>query len=348
MQSCTIISKIERLAAASTRRNFPGVDAGAKLAAVLIVVSFLPGCGHAPVEDSQPKQARSEVERGPVRVSVEVQPARARLSDQPTMTLTIDCEPGVSVEKPVFADSIGDFRIHDVQEPLPQVKNQREITQQIFTLEPTRTGELPIFPIAVRFTDTRPEGDGKQHIVETEEFTVDIVSVVDSEVTSLDELRSQSPPIALPRPARVLLWSLTAAVVAIAGVVLAWWLRKRHRKTVEQRRLSAKEIAQLELQKLWESGLAERDVKLYYVDVTGIVRRYIERTTAVRAPEQTTEEFLREISRRNTFPPEEGRRLKNFLESADLVKFAAHQPRAEDIHESFQRAKDFVGFEPSY
>jgi len=36
-------------------------------------------------------------------------------------------------------------------------------------------------------------------------------------------------------------------------------------------------------------------------------------------------------------------RLRDFLESADLVKFAAHQPRADDIAESIRRARLFIG-----
>jgi hypothetical protein len=38
--------------------------------------------------------------------------------------------------------------------------------------------------------------------------------------------------------------------------------------------------------------------------------------------------------------------LKDFLESADLVKFAAHQPMFSDVEESFRRAKVFVGLVP--
>ena len=85
---------------------------------------------------------------------------------------------------------------------------------------------------------------------------------------------------------------------------------------------------------------------VYFVELTAIVRRYIERTTGIHAPEQTTEEFLREISRANTFGREENERLKDFLESADLVKFAAYRPRREDIQESFQRAEVFIGLRP--
>jgi hypothetical protein len=107
--------------------------------------------------------------------------------------------------------------------------------------------------------------------------------------------------------------------------------------------LSPKELAWLELERLVQQNLAQKDVKLFYVELTGVIRRYIERSTGVRAPEQTTEEFLSQISRHTSFAAEESDRLKAFLESADLVKFAAQEPRAEDIEEAFERAKVFIG-----
>lgn len=118
-----------------------------------------------------------------------------------------------------------------------------------------------------------------------------------------------------------------------------------------------------ELAWLAHDRLAQRDVKRFYVELTGIVRRYIEQTTGVRAPEQTTEEFLREIGRSKRVisqgeeSPREGvsrdwlvaptlvSALKDFLESADLVKFAAHQPQEKDIAGSFERAERFVRLE---
>ena len=55
---------------------------------------------------------------------------------------------------------------------------------------------------------------------------------------------------------------------------------------------------------------------------------------------------MREISQANTFDRDTNDRLRNFLESADLVKFAAYRPRQEDIEESFSRAKIFIGLKP--
>jgi len=294
-------------------------------------------------EDDKP--ARSEVERGPVRVTVEVEPAKARLSDEPTLTLTIDYERGVTVRKPPFGESLGDFVIRDFREPLPQIAGEREIIRQIYTLEPTRTGELPILPISVTFTDTRPDGDGREHTIETEGLTVEVASVVGSELPSLEELRPAAAPVELPEPGSFRLWWLIAGALVVFAGALAWWRWRRRHRAVEAKPLSPRELAYLELEKLLEAGLAEKDVKQYYVELTAVVRRYIERTTGVHAPEQTTEEFLHEISRQATFPSEESIRLQQFLESADLVKFAAHQPRRQDIEASFHRAKVFIGLE---
>ena len=132
----------------------------------------------------------------------------------------------------------------------------------------------------------------------------------------------------------------------LSVVLLLAWRRLRRQTCSEVPQLSPFERAYLELDTLIERNLAETDVKLFYVELTAIVRRYIERTTGVRAPEQTTEEFLREIGSFATFSPDDRARLQQFLESADLVKFAGQRPDNQDIEQSFERAKAFIGIQP--
>jgi len=289
--------------------------------------------------------ARSQVERGPLTLTVEVQPKHARLSDEPTLTLTLDYAAGLTVHKPPFGEALGDFLIRDFREPLPKTKGDREIVRQIYTLEPTRSGTLIVEPIGVTFVDTRPDGDGKEHTVATEAVEIDVTTVQASEAPSLDDLRPAAGPIELT-PARTgwAWWlGLGALVIAVAGFFL--WRRMRRRPEAEQPVLSPREMAYLELQQLLEDPLAADDVKLFYVELTAIVRRYIERTTGVRAPKQTTEEFLHTISRQHTFARTERQQLKDFLESSDLVKFAAQHPNKEVVEASFQLAKVFIGLE---
>ena len=287
--------------------------------------------------------ARSEVELGPVQVTVEVEPAEARLSDEPVLTLTIRSRDGVDVVKPPFGESLGDFLIRDFREPLPKVEDEWRILQQVYTLEPTRTGELAIWPISVTFTDNRTDGDGREHTLQTEGLSVAIASVVEDEVPSLDSLKPMADPVELSTAGRTVLWLAALILLLAAGGGLFAWRRLRRRAVEAAVELTPRELAWLELERLIERNLVEEDVKLFYVGLTGVVRRYIERTTGIRAPEQTTAEFLSQIAHQTTFAAEESRRLRDFLESADLVKFAAHQPRPQDIEEAFDRAKLFIG-----
>ena len=252
---------------------------------LLALLLILPGCGASSAlstDTASAKPARSEVQRGPVRVTVEVQPSKASLSDEPVLTLTIDAEEGVAVEKPPFGSTLGGFTIRNLREPLPKISNGREVIQQIYTLEPTETGRLRIDPISVAFTDRRPNGDGRRHSVETEPLSIEVTSLVGDKAPSLGDLRPPADPIGLPSHVALLLWSL-AAVMA-ATVVAGWWLsrRRRREKTVDALILSPEQLANMELDKLVACGLAERDIKQFYVELTSIVRRYIERTTGIR------------------------------------------------------------------
>lgn len=293
----------------------------------------------------KPKVAKTQIERGPVKVMVEVRPAPARLSDEPKLTLLIEHQQGVTVEKLPFGEAIGDFVIRDFHEPIPETKGDRQILRQVYTLEPTRSGTLRIDPVRVTFTDSRSDGDGKTHTVETEPVEVEITSVLESGASSLEDLQGMLGPQQLPpRRSNAYFWLMASVLIAIFTVAVVWIVRRR-RQPDEEKQLTPQEMAYLELEKLLNENLGEADVKLFYVRLTGIVRHYIERTTNVHAPEQTTEEFLREIGDRNLFSRDDESRLKAFLESADIVKFAAHQPTAGDVEQAFERAKIFVGLE---
>ena len=287
---------------------------------------------------------RSEVENGPVRVTAAIDPAKMALSDEARLTLSIEYEDGATVKFPPFGKKIGGFTIRDVLTPLPKTVEGRHLIEETFVLEPTESGRLVIWPINVTYTDSRGDGDGKQHSLRTEELSVHVTSVVDAADASLANLRPVSQPVGMPFPIHWTFWLFVTGLVLFAVTVGMIIWRRKVTEEAKVRILTPGELAAQALDKLRESKLAERDAKLYYVELTGIVRLYIERTTGIRAPEQTTEEFLQEIGRRETFDREQSVRFRNFLEAADLVKFAAHRPRPEDIEDSFARAEDFVGY----
>ena len=152
-------------------------------------------------------------------------------------------------------------------------------------------------------------------------------------------------PVALPpRPLPAWVW-WTAGGAALALLLLAGLLLRRKKRLAEQAVVrTAEEIALAELEALMGAQLPEQGLFAeFYVRLTGTVRRYIERTTGLHAPEQTTEEFLRALRGDVRFEPQQARRLEHFLEASDLVKYAGQRPEAREIHEAFRRAQEFVG-----
>ncbi len=112
--------------------------------------------------------------------------------------------------------------------------------------------------------------------------------------------------------------------------------RKIRRMTPSERAL--RELILLLGRKLPEKGL----FKDFYIELTMVVRRYIERRYGIRAPEQTTEEFLAAAANHDEFDPTSIAELKKFLMSADLVKFAGVAASISSTAEATAKAKSYI------
>ena len=80
----------------------------------------------------------------------------------------------------------------------------------------------------------------------------------------------------------------------------------------------------------------------WFVELSAIVRRYLEQRYDIRAPELTTEEFLLVATARPELTADHRRLLTSFLERCDRVKFAGYRPAAGESMATHEAARGFV------
>ncbi|MDR3182949.1 MAG: LPXTG cell wall anchor domain-containing protein [Planctomycetaceae bacterium] len=252
-------------------------------------------------------------------LTLSVQPDAPRLSD--TITFTLDVSPApVKAEFPVFGEKIGELKITDIQ---------TTDTQLVITAVPIKAGVTPLWGIPVKIggeTITVPQ------------CSLDIQSAVSEDEASLDSIAADTKPFDVRNP--YLPWFIAAAVLVFIAALL-FLLRKRKTETeVAAVPLTLQELALQKLTNLLDSRKHEADVRQFFVELSDIVRWYIEQKTGLRSPELTTEEFLRRTSSNRYLPDTD--KMSAFLLSADFVKFAKHQPAEEEIMLAFRRAVDLT------
>ena len=107
--------------------------------------------------------------------------------------------------------------------------------------------------------------------------------------------------------------------------------------------MSPIERAWVELDRLLKKGLPGRGrYKDFYVELTMVVRRYVQRKYGIKAPHLTTEEFFAELQNSNTQTLDNSNTLRRFLESADLVKFAGVEATPEMADEATDSARGYL------
>lgn len=134
------------------------------------------------------------------------------------------------------------------------------------------------------------------------------------------------PKRAFPSWGALTSW-MVKIIAVLAAIYVCYLLIKRLWRVWRLKQMTPRQRALYELEQLLASKLREKGKqKRFFTELSLIVRHYIERAHAIRAPEQTTEEFLRIVSEDARFTKEVLEKLAEFLQNSDLVKFAAWRP----------------------
>ncbi len=281
-----------------------------------------------------------------IRADWLVTPNQPRLSDAITLELRVETDSHLETIFPDFGGALGELEIVAAEEVLPEISAEREVRRLRLKVIPRRGGKTPIWPTVIHYRDRREGSEAAAGSIVLPAVELEILADVTSAAASLDNITDRPDLIDIPSSGPWP-WIVAGTVLALLFLTLLGIRARSNRKTVDATsNLSPQEIALSRLGLLVESRLYEDDVKQFFIELTGIVRWYIEQQTNIRAPELTTEEFLNEIAllwrREGLLTRELRERLRLFLESSDQVKFAKFRPSREEIMTGVRRAEEFV------
>ncbi|MGL4595105.1 MAG: hypothetical protein ACRCUY_10285 [Thermoguttaceae bacterium] len=303
---------------------------------------FLVGCLFAASPSKNGILCDAQSQDGRIKATLEYSPVPCRLSDTITLQIDVEHDPNLEIFFPEFGSAIGNLTILETSEEIVNATTKRLVLKG----NPTHGGKTPIWPIVITATDRRGDADQNRLSLVLPSTELDIQASVAPENASLDQITTSKKLFHIYSFA--IWWTLVGTICIFGVLFLLWYLRQKQTKIEldSQIRLTPQEIAMERLAQLFASRLHEIDIKKFYIELTGIVRWFIEQQTRIRAPELTTEEFLHEIvgnaGKPQSFSTEMKNRLRLFLESADMVKFAKFRPTQEEIQTGFNRAGEFI------
>ena len=135
------------------------------------------------------------------------------------------------------------------------------------------------------------------------------------------------------------LWWWAIPILLLFALILYFIFRKKIEKVTPKVYVAPIQEALQRLKELDEKQLLQQNkIKIYYSELTDIVRTYIEKDIKIPALESTTNELIETIidfneSSKLGISKETITQLKEVLQSADLVKFAKSKPIIEEIKE---------------
>jgi hypothetical protein len=279
---------------------------------------------------------------GPVELTIRLGGLTARLSDYVVFELHATAPAGYELEWPERAALGTEFEVWDVQPagPIaqPDGRQRWELRARLEVLTPGRH-EIPA--AQVRY---RKVGGSDWQTARTEPVAIEFRGDV-PESAGLETAKPNPAPLDWPANLGAMVAGIGLGLVAVVATGwIAWWLWRRRRPPgATAPRIAPHQKALQALAELQRAGWVERDdFDAYYTRLSDIVRHYIEDRFGLRAPEQTTEEFLAGIEDSLDLSPAQRHLLARFLERCDMVKFARGRPDRGEAHTALDSARNFV------
>jgi len=255
--------------------------------------------------------------------------------------VTVEASPETHYEFPELAvenEKVEAQKAELISTPLGE---DRLLRTQYYRINPIFPGLYSLPPLSISWQEGETTGT-----VTAPPVAVNARELTQAEMEAAAQFAGLTAPDAL-LPEKGFSWTAMAAgiVFAIAVGVALFALRFYRRRQTGRVAppLPAWETALNRLRELQQRDLpGTGKLELFYVDLSSILRYYIEDRFHIHAPEQTTPEFLETAAERKVFSEGQQEFLTNFLRQCDRIKFAKLEPGAAEAQEHFKQVRLFV------
>lgn len=313
------------------RRTLDGVGRGLRRSRLFLLSLLLAGPSCKPHHSKMDREIADFVIQATLSTNI------THIGDPVEIRLTTAHPDTARVEWPRF-EREKEILVRDLRISNRRLAPGRQQTLLRATISSLALGEHMLTTGSVRFL----LADGTQREEPLPSLSIRVESLIRDPQTVLRDIKG------LARwPARVPRWLLVLLTVAALAVLFGWasrrFLSKPRTILHHPPPPPPHEIARRALRRLLEKGWIEQGLcEPFYVELSGIVRRYLEDRFGLRAPERTTEEFIREASVSGVLQLSHQALVRNFLEQSDLVKFARFRPDPPQMRTAFAAAERLV------
>ncbi|HPB04757.1 MAG: hypothetical protein GXX78_09005 [Bacteroidales bacterium] len=262
---------------------------------------------------------------------------RIIIGDQVKLLLEVECGSNDKVKFPLLPDSIAPFIEITERSKIDSVSagvNRKKLFQE-YTITSFDSGyhAIPAFPFEIHT-------NGLTSTVETNHMTLEVHTL-----PKLDSLmQALKGPIDIKAPYEAPLTFKEIApwifgTILVAGLLFLIWYALRKRKdnqplfAIPQKPkepahvIALRELDRIKEEKIWQQG----KTKLYYSELTTVLRQYINDRFDIQAMEQTSIETIAAFKYRRSLVDEKSfENLQRILTNADLVKFAKYEPLPDE------------------
>jgi hypothetical protein len=278
------------------------------------------------------------------------------IGDYIDFTVKIEYDPSISIVNPSIKDSLKNIDIIKSEAPVKKEESNKKVLVYKFILSRYDSAEVVIPPIPIYYRISK-EGEALSPVISDNNIANDttIKSTLTNEVrftvhslkiSREEEIKDLKAPVKIPLDWKIIALWILAGLLLISAVIFLYLKWKKNKKVTEVEApkidipphvAALNSLNLLEKKKLWQQGL----VKEFHTEITEIIRNYFEAAFNLHALELSTSELLEELSV-NPEAKKIAGITSDFLNNADLVKFAKFQPINQVNEQMMIQAKIIV------